>query len=115
MERKIYRGEIYYANLGKTVGSEQNGTRPVIVVQNNIGNNYSPTIIVVPLTKKIERRRNLPTHHLIKPFGKIKYNSIVLVEQIRVIDKSRLKNRIGFINNNTMHEIDKKLKIALKI
>lgn len=113
MERTINRGEIYYANLDGTIGSEQSGVRPVIIVQNDVGNKYSPTTIIVPLTKKVRLKINQPTHFWINPFGNIRFDSIVLTEQIRVIDKSRLKQRIGIINNKTMQEIDNKILIAL--
>ena len=113
MERNITRGDIFYANLDGTVGSEQSGIRPVIVVQNDVGNKYSPTTIVVPLTKKVRLKINQPTHFWINPFGNIRFDSIVLTEQIRVIDKSRLKEKIGVMNDKEMQEIDNKILIAL--
>lgn len=113
MERNITRGDIFYANLDGTIGSEQSGIRPVIVVQNDIGNKYSPTTIIVPLTKKVRLKINQPTHFWINPFGNIRFDSIVLTEQIRVIDKSRLKEKIGVMNDKEMQEIDNKILIAL--
>lgn len=113
MERNITRGDIFYANLDGTIGSEQSGIRPVIVVQNDVGNKYSPTTIIVPLTKKVRLKINQPTHFWINPFGNIRFDSIVLTEQIRVIDKSRLKEKIGVMNNKAMQEIDNKILIAL--
>ena len=113
MERNITRGDIFYANLDGTIGSEQSGIRPVIVVQNDLGNKYSPTTIIVPLTKKVRLKINQPTHLWINPFGNIRFDSIVLTEQIRVIDKSRLKEKIGIMNDKTMQEIDTKILIAL--
>lgn len=113
MEKNITRGDIFYANLDGTIGSEQSGIRPVIVVQNDIGNKYSPTTIIVPLTKKVRLKINQPTHFWINPFGNIRFDSIVLTEQIRVIDKSRLKEKIGVMNNKAMQEIDNKILIAL--
>ena len=107
MERNITRGDIFYANLDGTIGSEQSGIRPVIVVQNDVGNKYSP------LTKKVRLKINQPTHFWINPFGNIRFDSIVLTEQIRVIDKSRLKEKIGVMNNKAMQEIDNKILIAL--
>ena len=68
----ISRGDLFYANLDGTVGSEQSGTRPVIIVQNNIGNKYSPTVIVIPLTKNVSMKLNQPTHYLLNPFGNLK-------------------------------------------
>lgn len=114
LEKDIYRGDIYYANLdSNAIGSEQTGTRPVLVVQNNIGNRYSATVIVVPLTKKSEIKLNQPTHYLLKENGNIKYDSIVLTEQIRAIDKQRLTEKIDYLKYDIMQEIDKKLVIAL--
>lgn len=113
MERNITRGDIFYANLDGTIGSEQSGIRPVIVVQNDVGNKYSPTTIIVPLTKKVRLKINQPTHFWINPFGNIRFDSIVLTEQIRVIDKSRLKEKIGVMNDKAMQEIDNKILIAL--
>ena len=113
MKRNITRGDIFYANLDGTIGSEQSGIRPVIVVQNDVGNKYSPTTIIVPLTKKVRLKINQPTHFWINPFGNIRFDSIVLTEQIRVIDKSRLKEKIGVMNDKAMQEIDNKILIAL--
>lgn len=115
MEERIYKGDIFYATLDGTIGSEQSGTRPVIIVQNNIGNKFSSTVIIVPLTKKTKFKINQPTHYWLKPFGNIRYDSIVLTEQIRVIDKCRLKQKIGIIKKEIMQEIDEKMMIALGI
>lgn len=113
--REINRGDIFYAKLNGTVGSEQKGIRPVIIVQNDIGNKYSPTVIIVPLTRKLRAKIEQPTHYWLRPNGYIKYNSIVLTEQIRVIDKCRLKQKIGIINDKIMHEIEEKIIVALGI
>lgn len=116
MEKDIYKGDIYYANLDDdTIGSEQTGVRPVLVVQNNIGNRYSATVIIVPLTKKSDIKMNQPTHYLLKENGNIKYDSIVLTEQIRAIDKKRLTEKIDYLRYDIMQEIDKKLMLALGI
>ena len=104
----INKGDIYYASLDPIVGSEQNGTRPVVIIQNDIGNKYSPTVLVAPLTSKVKSKHNLPTHVLVKS-ERIKYNSIVLLEQIRVLDKSRL---ISYVDTLTKEEI-KKLDIGI--
>ena len=93
--------DIYYANLSKnTVASEQGGIRPVIIVQNNIGNKYSPTVLVLPLTSEIKKDK-MPTHCILHKSDKngLKVDSMVLAEQIRVIDKSRLQDYIGFLDN----------------
>lgn len=116
VERDIYKGDIYYARLdGDTIGSEQNGIRPVLVVQNNIGNRYSTTVIIVPLTKRNEVKLNQPTHYLLKENGNIKYDSIILTEQVRAIDKKRLTEKIDYLKYDIMQEIDKMLMIALGI
>ena len=112
---KINRGDIFYADLNGTVGSEQSGIRPVIITQNEVGNKYSPTVIVVPLTRKLRLKIEQPTHYWLRPNGYIKYDSIALTEQIRVIDKRRLKQKIGVINDKVMQEIDKKIIVALGI
>lgn len=104
----INKGDIYYASLDPIVGSEQNGTRPVVIIQNDIGNKYSPTVLVAPLTSKVKSKHNLPTHVLVKS-EHIKHNSIVLLEQIRVLDKSRL---ISYVDTLTKEEI-KKLDIGI--
>lgn len=104
----ISKGDIYYASLDPIVGSEQNGTRPVVIIQNDIGNKYSPTVLVAPLTSKVKSKHNLPTHILVKS-EHIKHNSIVLLEQIRVLDKSRL---ISYVDTLTKEEI-KKLDIGI--
>ena len=93
--------DIYYANLSQnTVSSEQGGVRPVVVIQNDIGNKYSTTVIVLPITSEI-KKANMPTHCIIHKSEKsgLKVNSMVLAEQIRVIDKSRLEDYIGHIDN----------------
>lgn len=104
----INKGDIYYASLDPIVGSEQNGTRPVVIIQNDIGNKYSPTVLVAPLTSRVKSKPNLPTHVLVKS-EHIKHNSIVLLEQIRVLDKSRL---ISYVDTLTKEEI-KKLDIGI--
>lgn len=104
----INKGDIYYASLDPIVGSEQNGTRPVVIIQNDIGNKYSPTVLVAPLTSKVKSKHNLPTHVLVKS-EHIKHNSIALLEQIRVLDKSRL---ISYVDTLTKEEI-KKLDIGI--
>lgn len=112
-EEHIKRGDIYYADLGDVFGSEQAGVRPVLIVQNDIGNKYSPTVIVAPLTSR-ERKHQLPTHCTIKSHGRLKVSSLVLLEQLRVIDKSRLKGkRVGFLDADDMKEVDKALSISV--
>ena len=83
MERKIKRGDIYYANLNPVIGSEQGGTRPVLIISNDVGNKHSPTVIVAPITSRIHTKAKLPTHTLINDFEGLDKNSIILFEQIR--------------------------------
>lgn len=111
--KKIIRGAIFYANLNPTVGSEQKGCRPVIVLQNDIGNKYSPTTIIAPVTTKKDIQ--LPTHILIKQFDKIRQNSIIMVEQIRVIDKKRLKGFIDILNEEQLKEVNESILKLLDI
>nr|WP_038266300.1 type II toxin-antitoxin system PemK/MazF family toxin [Peptoclostridium litorale] len=107
------RGDIYYADLSPVVGSEQGGVRPVLVVQNDIGNKYSPTIIIAAITAKIDKAK-LPTHVEIRAneYGLVK-NSVVLLEQIRTIDKKRLREKIGSFDRKMMNKVDEALQISL--
>ena len=109
----IKRGELYYADLSPVIGSEQGGVRPVLVVQNDIGNRYSPTIIAAAVTSKINKAR-LPTHIELSAstYGLVK-DSVVLLEQIRTIDKRRLKDRIGLLSEQMMTRVDDALLISL--
>lgn len=110
----IKRGDIFYADLSPVVGSEQAGVRPVLIIQNNIGNKYSPTVIVLAITTKI--KTNIPTHVPIKAgnFG-LEKDSIILVEQVRTLDKVRLKEKIGTLDNVTMEKVKEALKVSLSI
>ena len=103
----IKRGELYYADLSPVVGSEQGGVRPVLVVQNDVGNKYSPTVIAAAVTSKINKAK-LPTH-IELPTGSygLAKDSVILLEQIRTLDKRRLKERIGELNETTMTRVDK--------
>lgn len=109
----IKRGELYYADLSPVVGSEQGGVRPVLVVQNDIGNRYSPTVIAAAITSKMNKAK-LPTHIELSAstYGLMK-DSVVLLEQIRTIDKRRLKERIGLLPPQTMSKVDDALLISL--
>jgi len=108
----IRRGELYYADLSPVVGSEQGGVRPVLVVQNDVGNKYSPTVIAAAVTSKLNKAK-LPTHiELPSSFGLAK-DSVILLEQIRTIDKRRLKERIGELSAPTMRRVDKAILISL--
>ena len=109
----IKRGELYYADLSPVVGSEQGGVRPVLVVQNDVGNKYSPTVIAAAVTSKINKAK-LPTHIELpcNSYG-LQKDSVILLEQIRTLDKRRLKARIGELNENTMTRVDKAILISL--
>ena len=109
----MIKGAIFYANLDPTVGSEQKGRRPVVIIQNDTGNKFSSTTIIAPVTTK--KDVELPTHVLIKQFDKIRPNSIVMVEQIRVIDKTRLKGFIDILNEEQLKEVDEALLKILDI
>ncbi len=102
--KKIIKGAMFYADLDPTIGSEQQGCRPVVILQNDTGNKFSPTTIIAPITTK--KDVELPTHVLIKQFDKIRPNSIIMVEQIRVIDKKRLKGFIDVLNEKQLKEVD---------
>ena len=110
--KKINRGDIFYAELGTGIGSEQSGTRPVLVIQNNTGNKYSPTIIVAPITKSI--KKELPTHVLFR-LNDILNNSCILFEQMRVIDKKRLNGFIGMLDSKIMDKVDNAILNSLGI
>ena len=114
---EINRGDIFYAVLNEdVVGSEQTGIRPVVILQNNVGNLYSPTVIIAPITSKVKVKSKLPTHIFIdEKSNGLPKDSLILLEQIRVIDKSRIRNYIGHIGNNDMKEIDIGIIIALGI
>ena len=110
--RQVYRGEIYYAKLFGAIGSEQKGTRPVVIIQNNTGNVYSPTTMVLPFTKRLDIVNPQPTHIDVKQFGGLKCDSTILAEQIRTIDKRRLCRKIGKLAPNIMEKLDLAIKIA---
>ena len=112
MERKIKRGDIYYANLNPVIGSEQGGRRPVLIISNDVGNKHSPTVIVAPITSRINTKAKLPTHTLINNFEGLDKNSIILLEQVRTIDKKRLKEKMGTVDENSMNEINNAISIS---
>lgn len=104
----IKKGDIYYASLNPAIGSEQKGERPVVVLQNDCGNKYSPTVIVAPLTKIIKKEQ-LPTHILIHSNDFLRYNSLILLEQIRVIDKSRIISYMGSLLDYQLDKVNRAL------
>lgn len=112
---QIRRGDIYYADLSPVVGSEQGGIRPVLVIQNDIGNRHSPTIICAAITSKMNKAK-LPTHIEINANQyQIVKNSVILLEQIRTIDKQRLKELVCHVDHKLMKKVDEALKISLEL
>lgn len=118
-EEAIRRGDIYYADLSPVVGSEQGGIRPVLIVQNDMGNRYSPTVIAAAITSRTGKTK-LPTHIEVnadlgingEPNCGLAKNSVILLEQIRTIDKRRLKERMGKLDEQTMHRVDGAIGIS---
>lgn len=109
----IKKGDIYYADLSPVIGSEQGGVRPVLIVQNDIGNRYSPTVIIAAITSQINKAK-LPTHVEIKSddYGLSK-DSVLLLEQIRTIDKRRLGEKIGHVKEDIIEKVNDALRISL--
>ncbi len=108
----VKRGDIYYADLSPVVGSEQGGIRPVLIIQNDVGNKYSPTVIATAITSQINKAK-MPTHIELdaNEYGLSK-DSVVLAEQIRTIDKRRLKEKIGHLDENLMNRVNEALEIS---
>ncbi|GAA0733894.1 type II toxin-antitoxin system PemK/MazF family toxin [Clostridium oceanicum] len=111
----VKRGDIFYADLSPVVGSEQGGIRPVIIIQNDVGNKYSPTVIIAAITSQINKAK-LPTHVEIssEAYG-LNKDSVVLLEQIRTLDKRRLKEKIGHMSQDDMQKVDKALLISIAL
>ena len=108
----VKRGDIYYADLSPVVGSEQGGLRPVLIVQNDVGNKYSPTVIAAAITSKLGKTR-LPTH--IDVYAEkvgLQRDSVVLLEQIRTIDKRRLKEKMGHLDDHMMQAVDEAITVS---
>lgn len=112
MDHTIRRGDIYYADLSPVVGSEQGGIRPVLIIQNDVGNRHSPTVIAAAITSQINKAR-LPTHIELgaRSFGLSK-DSVILLEQIRTIDKKRLKERMGRLDDRLMQRVDDAIAVS---
>lgn len=112
VDTNVKRGDIYFADLSPVVGSEQGGVRPVLIVQNNVGNKFSPTVIAAAITSQINKAR-LPTHIELsaQSFGLTK-DSVILLEQIRTIDKKRLKEKMGKLDDNIMNRVDEALAVS---
>ena len=108
----VHRGDIYYADLSPVVGSEQGGIRPVLIVQNDVGNRFSPTVIAAAITSQKDKAK-LPTHIQLQAVGSgLAKDSIVLLEQIRTLDKRRLKERMGRLDDVSMNQVDRALQVS---
>ena len=108
-----FRGEIYYADLGCGIGSEQQGLRPVVIIQNDTGNRHSPTVIIAAISSKANAKAKLPTHRLIPAGNGLALPSIVLAEQIRTVDKCRLSERAGQLREDDIRAVDRALAVSL--
>ena len=109
--KEIKRGDIYYADLNPTVGCEQGGIRPVLIIQNNTGNHFSPTVIAAAITGR--RKKDMPTHVLLDEEGtRLFTDSCILLEQVRTIDRERLKEYVGSVNTETMQYVDHAIAVS---
>lgn len=108
-----HRGDIYLANLDPHIGAEQGGTRPVLVLQNNAGNFFAPTLVVAPITSRTWKKGGLPTHCHLKGVEGLKDASVVLLEQIKVIDKVRIKRYLGRVNRKQMDAVNAAIEVSL--
>ena len=115
MDENVKKGDIFYADLSPVIGSEQGGMRPVLIVQNDVGNKHSPTVIAAAITSQINKAR-LPTHIELsaRNYGLSK-DSVILLEQIRTIDKKRLKEKMGRIDDRLMNKVDNAIAVSFGI
>lgn len=113
MNHTYLRGDMYYADLGKGIGSEQEGYRPIVIIQNNVGNKHSPTVIIASITSKRDAKAKLPTHYLIEAEDGLQLPSIVLLEQLRTIDKRRLSSFIGHLSEKHIQGINHALAVSV--
>ena len=112
---QVKRGDIYYADLSPVVGSEQGGIRPVLIIQNDVGNRYSPTVICAAITSRMNKAK-LPTHIEIDSRRcQIMKDSVILLGQIRTIDKQRLKDMIGHLDKERMRSVDEAIRVSLAL
>ena len=113
MDTSVKRGEIYYADLSPVVGSEQGGVRPVLIVQNDTGNRYSPTVIAAAITSQTGKAR-LPTHISVSPLScGLPKESVILLEQVRTLDKRRLREKMGRLDDGVMRKVDSAIAVSL--
>ena len=115
MAKPYYRGELYYADLGKGIGSEQEGYRPVVIIQNNTGNKYSPTVIIAPVTTNHNAKTKLPTHCYIGAESGLDTFSVILLEQLRTVDKKRLGHYVGHLNRTHLQQLNQALAISVDL
>ncbi len=113
MNRTYLRGDMYYADLGKGIGSEQEGYRPVVIIQNDVGNKHSPTVIIASITSKRDAKAKLPTHYLLGAESGLELPSLVLLEQLRTIDKRRLGSFIGHLPEKHIQGINHALAVSV--
>ena len=113
MNRTYHRGDMYYADLGRGIGSEQEGYRPVLIIQNDTGNKYSPTVIVAAISSKVDAKAKLPTHYLLKAENGLELPSLVLMEQLRTIDKKRLETYIGHLEEQHIRRLNRALAVSV--
>lgn len=109
------RGDIYLVDLGKNIGSEQGGCRPVLAIQNNVGNHYGPTLIVAPITSRFWKKANQPTHSVLEGVPNLTSPSVVLTEQIITIDKTRVMKYLGKVSEEQMNNTDKAIMVSLNL
>ena len=114
MRKPIRRGDLFYADLNPVVGSEQGGIRPVLVIQNDVGNHFSPTVVAAAITSR-KAKNSLPTHILLENVPGLAPTSLLLLEQLRTIDRKRLRGYIGRISKEKMLEVDAALAISIGI
>lgn len=114
MRKAIRRGDLFYADLNPVVGSEQGGIRPVLVIQNDVGNHFSPTVVAAAITSR-KAKNSLPTHILLENVPGLAPTSLLLLEQLRAIDRKRLRGYIGRISKEKMLEVDAALAISIGI
>lgn len=113
-QEKIYRGDLFFANLNPVKASEQGGKRPVVILQNDVGNKFSPTVIVAAITSRTRKKANMPTHVSLDNAA-LEKDSQVLLEQIRTLDKTRLIKKVGKLTQDEMRAIDNSLEISLSL
>lgn len=115
MNHTYLRGDMYYADLGQGVGSEQEGYRPVVIIQNNVGNKHSPTVIIAAITSKVGVKPKLPTHYFINAENGLELPSVILLEQLRAIDKRRLEKYIGHLKKKHIDGMNHALAVSIDL